>query len=233
MISARQMVEEVSIYLVDQDPDAPYEHWSETDLLSYFRLAVGIVASIQKDKFVRRVSMPIVAGAVQTAPDICHDMMNILGQYDSSGVLTNFPRRVIMDGMHLSGKIGCPTNMRGADADNYVVDSWRYDSSNPNIIYIDPPAPTGVNATLEITCFAPPRVDTLDSEVDLGDQLRPAIFELMLYYAYGVDTESVPSRDRSAVHWNNAFALLGLDGGTTKTRYAATRLPEMRLGAQK
>lgn len=233
MISARQLVNEVSTYLVDQDPDAPFEHWSEDDLLSYFRLAVEIVASTQKDKFNKRVSLPLVEGILQTTPERCHDMTRVLGQSDASGAITSFPRRASMDGMHLRGKIGCPDCYAKTDAQNYKVESWYYDENDPNTLYVEPPVPAGANASLEIVCFVPPVVDNLDSEVDLGSQLRPAIFELMLYYAYGVDTESVPSRDRSAAHLNSAFTLLGIDSRRMNNRYANTRMPETRMGATK
>lgn len=233
MISARQLVQEVSTYLVDQDPDAPYEHWSEDDLLSYFRLAVEMVASTQKDKFMKRVSMPLVEGVVQTPPERCYDMTAVLGQVDANGQLTIFPRRTALSGMHLRGKVGCvDCQSRTVSPVDYVVESWGYDPANPDVIYVEPPVPAGANATLELKCFVPPTVDNLDSVVDLGAQVRPAIFELMLYYAYGVDTESVPSRDRSASHLNTAFSLLGLDSRSSN-RYSATRMPEIRIGAQK
>lgn len=234
MISARQLIEEVSTYLVDQDPDAPFEHWSETDLLSYFRLAVEIVASTQKDKFIKRTSLTLISGAVQTLPTNCHELTGVIGQMDEAGTLTNFPRRTVHAGMHLKGRLGCQ-DCRTATLGvvDYAVDSWSYDPDNPNVIFVEPPVPAGVSASLELTCFVPPVVDNIDSDVDLGQQLRPAVFELMLYYAYGVDTESVPSRDRSISHWNNAIALLGIDKQTANNRYAATRLPETRIGARK
>lgn len=233
MISARQMIDEVSTYLVDQDPDAPFEHWSEDDLLSYFRLAVEIIASTQKDKFNKRVTLPLVAGMLQTTPERCRDMTRVLGQADAAGMITSFPRRASMDGLHLRGKVGCPDCYANVSAGNYKVESWYYDEADPHTLYVEPPVPAGANATLEIVCFVPPVVDNADSMVDLGAQLRPAIFELMLYYAYGVDTESVPSRDRSAAHLNSAFTLLGIDQRSMANRYASTRLPEARLGATK
>lgn len=232
MISARQLITEVSTYLVDQDPDAPFEHWSEDDLLGYFRMAVEIIASTQKEKFIKRVSMPLVAGSIQTTPDRCQDLSSVLGQTDAQGRVISHPRRVVSNGIHLQGRIGCP-DCRADTTGEYRIDSWRYDDNDPNVLYVDPPVPEGVSASLELTCFSPPRVDNMDTEVDLGAQLRPAIFELMLYYAYGVDTESVPSRDRSAVHWSNAMTLLGADRSTTPNRYAATRIPETRIGARK
>ena len=85
MISPRALVEEVSNYLVDQDPDFPFEHWTEDDLLHYFRLAVEIVANTQREKFIKRTSMPLVAGSLQTIPEACHDVSSVLGQADSKG----------------------------------------------------------------------------------------------------------------------------------------------------
>lgn len=233
MISPRALVEEVSNYLVDQDPDFPFEHWTEDDLLHYFRLAVEIVANAQREKFIKRTSMPLVAGSLQTVPEACHDVSSVLGQADSKGRVKSFPRQTSKNALHLVGKIGCKDCHAEASSSDYTMDSWSYDPNDNNILYVDPPVPDGVTGTLELMCFSPPKIDSIDSDVDLGSQLRPVIFELMLYYAWGVDTESVPSRDRSAVHWNNAFTLLGMEAKQASNRYAVTRVPELRIGAKK
>lgn len=232
MISARQLIDEVSLYLTDQEPDYEFSHWSEQDLLNAFRLAVEIVASTQKDRFMRRSTLRLVPGTIQEAPTQCHDALRVLGQTDATGRITSFPRRSSLSGLHLSGKVGCKDCAARSDGP-YSVDSWGYDETNPNVIYVEPPVPDGTTATLEITCFVPPEVDNLDSEVDLGAQLRPAVFHLMLHYAWGIDVESVPARDRSASHWQQAMQLLGADSAALRNRYAATRTPELRQGATK
>lgn len=231
-MNARQLIDEVSTYLVDQDPYAPFEHWSETDLLNYLRLAVALVASTQKDKFTQRVRTQLVAGAVQTMPPSCVEFQRVVGQVGLAGDLISYPRRAYGNDLHLQGKIGCRDCLIRADGE-YEISSWSYDSADTSVFYVEPPVPNDVAVEVEIACFVPPTVDTLDSAIPLGLHYRPALFELMLYYAYGVDTESVPSRDRAAVHWNNALMLLGIEQKSISNRYSATRIPETRLGARK
>lgn len=239
MLHARTLIDEVTTYLLDDGETMGYdssyrnEHWREEELLTYFRLAVSIVASMQRDKFVKRVSVPLVSGAVQTIPEQCRESVKVLGQTDDTGKIVSFPRKTPTSAMHLYGKVGCRDCTASVSADNYRVNSWQYDEDDPNTLYVEPPVPDGANATLEITCFVPPTVSDADDSVDLGDQLRPAVFELMLYYAYGRDTESVPARDRSAMHWNNAVSLLGGDIQAQKNRYVLSRTPELRAGARK
>lgn len=233
MINPRQMVQEVSQYLVDQDPDMPYAHWSEDELLGYFRLAVAIVASTQKNNFIQRVRIALTEGSVQSLPVTCQEMTGVIGFVGGNGKIIAHPRRTSIQALNFVDGLGCRNCSATVDTEDYKMDSWQYDETNPNIIYVQPPVPENVRAELEIACFVPPSVDDIDTDVNLGSQLRPAVFELMLYYAYGVDTESVPSRDRSTTHWNNAIALLGIDVRDAKNKYAYTRTPETRVGATK
>lgn len=236
-IVAKQLIEEVNRYLLDDGlgyDDYEFEHWAEQELLDYFRMAVEIVASTQKHKFVKRTVISLRPGRVQDVPDSCRDDVKVVGQRDSSGRITTFPRRTHANALHLYGRIGCKDcDAKQVSASDYRVNSWQYDETDPNTLYVDPPVPDGATGELEISCFIPPSVDDVDSAVDIAATLRPAVFELMLYYAYGRDTESVPYRDRSATHWNNAFSLLGIDGASQRNRYALTRNPELRLGAKK
>lgn len=235
-INARQMVEEVTRYLRDDDPEFANVHWSEQDLLDYFRLAVEVVASVQKDRFISRVSVPLVPGQIQTIPTACRDEPTVLGQLNQDGRVVSFPRQTTASrtAMYLSNRIGCKDCDGEVRADSYVMDSWSVDSGNPNVFYVEPPVPDGAKVSLDLTCFIPPTVSTLDDDVDLGAQVRPAVFHLMLHYAYGVDIESVPQRDRATSHWNQAFQLLGFDkNNQLPNRYTATRIPETRVRATK
>lgn len=236
MISARQMIEQVTNYLVDDDDGGIYAntHWSEDDLLDYFRLAVDVVASTQKDKFIKRTTVKLVEGMVQDVPTHCHDAPAAIFQKGGRGLVTPFPRKTSTVGMHLKGKIGCPECEAKAGEGKYKIASWSLDPDDPNLMYVDPPVPEGENVELVISCYVPPSVDNADSEIDLPSSLRPAVFHLMLSYAYGRDTESVPYRDRSATHWNQAIQLIGGDkAAQLSNRYSSTRIPELRIGAKK
>ena len=108
----------------------------------------------------------------------------------------------------------------------YLISAWRYDPDDYNTIYVDPPVPTGVDATLTISCYNTPEIDSADTVIKLPSHWKPALFELMLYYAYGVDIESVPNRDRSAVHWNNAVTIMAALGANITTAKRKTTARE-------
>lgn len=91
------------------------------------------------------------------------------------------------------------------------MDSYDFDPDNPRQIIVDPPVPAGVEASLVISCYQPPVVSGEDDIIDLGSDLESAVFELMLYYAWGVDIEDTASRERSNTHWQNAMTLMRLN----------------------
>ena len=96
-------------------------------------------------------------------------------------------------------------------SNTYKLNSYDIDPDNPRQIIVDPPVPAGTDATLVISCYQPPVVTSEDSAIDMGADLESAVFELMLYYAWGVDIEDTANRERSNQHWNNAMTLMKLN----------------------
>lgn len=222
MIRARTLIDMVSVYLRDHEADFEFTHWEERELAGFLQLAVELVSSTKPSLFTSRVDVKLVAGAIQSVPDSCQEFVSVTGQKDVDGVIT--PVRKSSSKMALS--LRRPICQATSSTGEYLISAWRYDPDDYNTIYVDPPVPTGVDATLTISCYNTPEIASADTVIKLPSHWKPALFELMLYYAYGVDIESVPNRDRSAVHWNNAVTIMAALGANITTAKRKTTARE-------
>lgn len=212
MIRARSLIDSVSVYLRDHEEGYEFTHWTERELAHFLELAMELVSSVRPSMFTTRIEVSLVPGAIQSVPETCSEFVSVLGQKDSDGAIT--PIRKSSSKMALSLNFPlCYATTKG----DYVVSAWRYDEDDAKTIYVDPPVPVGSSAKLVLSCYNVPDIESADATIKLPSQWKPALFELMLYYAYGVDIESVPNRDRSAVHWNNAVTIMAALGATITT----------------
>ena len=207
-ISANSLIEDVARYLSDYEEDEAYVHWTKEDLLSYFKRAISIVAMTNQKRFVKKTEVKLVAGILQDVPESCESDVTVYGMANEDGVVTERARRIKIG---LYPKLGRPVCSSRVKSDTYKLSSYDIDESNPRQIIVDPPVPEGTDATLIISCYQPPVVTSEDSAVELGADLESAVFELMLYYAWGVDIEDQANRERSNQHWNNAMTLMKLN----------------------
>jgi len=205
-----QVIDDVSRYLQDNEfeDDVQYVHWTKGDLLTYAQLALSIIAMVRKEDFTETVDVELVEGAVQTIPAQCKSVQTVQGQKNDDGVIVSRLREVRISNLSAFSRPVCKPSVKFGASSEYRVKSFSYDDNDPRVIYVDPPVPANTNATLTISCYAPPVVKGEDDEIDLDQNLVAVVFELMLYYAYGVDIEDAPARERSMAHWKNALDLL-------------------------
>lgn len=206
-ITASSMIEDVARYLSDYDEDESYVHWSSEDLLSYFKKAISIVAMTKRDKFVKKTTVKLKEGILQDVPESCESDITVYGIANEDGVVTEYARRAKIGAYPKIGRPICKGRVVGQ---GYKMQSYDYDPENPRQIIVDPPVPADVDVELVISCYMPPDVTSDDSVISLGADLEAAVFELMLYYAWGVDIEDSATRERSQQHWNNAMTLMQL-----------------------
>lgn len=209
MTTLRTVVEEISKYLVDQEPDFEFEHWSEEELVTYARDAARILALNFKSDYVRRKVITLQPGAKQTLPRGCDRFVSAEGQVGKDGVTLSLLRRTSTGAL---GTLRVPA-CSPSKGQKYLVGSWQFDLTDQRSFYVEPPVPRGETVRLAIACFGTPQVEGLDEELDIPDHQLPILKELMMYYAYGVDTEGVPNRQYMEAHWNNAVALIGAERG--------------------
>ena len=223
MIRARRLIDDVSRYLRDNEEGYEFTHWTEPELASFLERAVYLVSSVRPSLFTTRISVPLVAGSVQSIPESCEEFVSVLGQQEADGSITAIRKTTSKMALGLKFPI-CSASTTG----DYEVSSWRYDEDDSRTVYVDPPVPTGSTGTLVISCYNVPEIDSAEAILQLPAHWQPALFELMLYYGYGVDIESVANRDRSAVHWNNAVTIMAALGASIT---AAKRKTPAQTGA--
>ena len=199
-MKANDLIRDVSSYLSDQEFGFEFEHWSSADLFRYFKLAVAAVAAKKPASFVKATTVRLKPGAQQDLPAPCE---NVVDQYVTNAAGTRL-RSSTIKSAQFAFLVSCvPTEVAV-----YAPKSVSFLPGAAQSFLVEPPAPEGVNTTVQVNCFAPPEITSPDADVAVPSTLEPVVFEMMLYYAFGVDTESVASRSRSELHFANAMLLL-------------------------
>lgn len=204
------LIEDARRYVVGyyDDDDEQYVHWLEEDWLSYVKMAIGIVTLADQSSFTKTMDIDLVEGSIQEIPEECKTLKSVRGVKDERGVITHKVRK------RASNSLKLPTLSRplcksitNSNSD-YIVKSYSIDEDDDRIIIVDPPVPRGVSGILTISCYSPPTIETEDDDIDLSQAQQTAVFELILYYAWGVDIEDTANRERSNTHWAHAMTLL-------------------------
>lgn len=204
------LIEDARRYVVGyyDDDDEQYVHWLEEDWLSYVKMAIGIVTLADQSSFTKTMDIDLVEGSIQEIPEECKTLKSVRGVKDERGVITHKVRK------RTSNSLKLPTLSRplcksitNSNSD-YIVKSYSLDEDDDRIIIVDPPVPRGVSGILTISCYSPPTIETEDDDIDLSQAQQTAVFELILYYAWGVDIEDTANRERSNTHWAHAMTLL-------------------------
>lgn len=205
MTTLRLVAEEVSRYLVDQETDYEFTHWTEADILDYTRDAARVLAMNLKNSFTTNKVVELQPGALQTLPAGCSEFVSVVGNVDKHGNLTDTVGKTSMKWQQTLSR---PVCQRSGNGTGYKVTSWQFDVTNLNAFYVQPPVPPGQSPEVMIACFGIPPVESLDDELPIPDHLIPILKEFVMYYAYGRDTESVPARQYAEMHWKNGVMLL-------------------------
>lgn len=204
------LIEDARRYVVGyyEDDDEQYVHWLEEDWLSYVKMAIGIVTLADQSAFTKVMDIELVEGSVQEIPDECKTLKAVRGVKDERGVITHRVRKRASNTLKLPA-ISRPLckSITKSNSD-YVVKSYALDDDDDRIIVVEPPVPAGVTGLLTISCYSPPTVETEDDDIELTQAQQTAVFELVLYYAWGVDIEDTANRERSNTHWKHAMTLL-------------------------
>lgn len=214
MINRTALIQRVSAYLTDDEPGYEFTHWTEEDLRTYFDLALKVLTVAIPELARGTCTFKADSGSFTALPSCCENLLGVVSVKVDGKELPYQPRRVTTRANRYAH---CATN--GA----YKMDSWAYDPQEGGNIYFVPPVPEG--SEVEITAQCVKALEILDDSVNIPSRHEAALFELMLYYAWGVDIESPASRDRSAAHYKVAMDLLGL-ASNHNFLSAFTRIPE-------
>lgn len=225
MTTLRQVAEEISRYLVDQEEDYEFTHWTEVDILDYCRDAARIVAMNLKASFTTNKVMDLKPGSLQTLPAGCSEFVSVVGNVDKYGVLIDTVGRTSFRAQQTLHR---PLCVRSDAGPGYRVSSWQFDVSNLSAFYLQPPVPAGIKARIMIACYGIPTIRSLDDELPIPDSLIPILKEFILYYAYGRDTESVPARQYADMHWKNGVTLLSGEKQAMAVQLSVASIPAAR-----
>lgn len=206
------LIEDARRYVVGyyEDEDEKYVHWTEDDWLSYVRLAVGVIAMVDVEMFTKVIDVELQPGQVQELPDSCETLRSVRGQRKDDGTISHFIRKRSYNSLRIP-RITRPTCKATTVGDgSYKVESYAVDDNDKGMVIVDPPVPVGFTGSLVVTCYSPPKIDSLDEDLPFDDSHATIVFELILYYAWGVDIEDNANRERSNTHWNNALKLMDI-----------------------
>ena len=215
MINRSTLIRRISAYLTDDEPGYEFTHWTEEDLRTYFDLALKVLTVALPELARGTCVFHAQPGSYSDLPPCCDNLLGVVSVKVDGQELPYQPRRVTTRANRFAH---C-----GTASSKYKMDSWSYDPQEGGGIYFTPPVPEGTDVEVTLRCVK--TLDTINDEVDIPSRYETILFELMLYYAWGVDIESPASRDRSAAHYKVATDLMGISANHNYLT-AYTRIPE-------
>lgn len=214
MIAVNPLLIDVARYLTDYDSTSPQDQhvtWTRPDLVSYLQLAMAALQASVAQAFSRTLEMPLTGADVERLPAECDEYLGLVGYRRADGTLDttardNRTRRTIV------ARPLCPSPDGTIGTPTIIIDP-----EGPRDAIVTPPTSVG---SLVIRCSCTPVIDFLatDAAIDLQPKYRAVLFNWMVAYAYGTETESTPLRERSDAHWKRGGDMLGI------TTAALTRL---------
>lgn len=192
----------VSDRLSDQEIDYEFELYTKRQTLSAFNWAIATIAQASPTTFSEPKRVTLQAGSVQKFTE-CE---RVVGGTDTyvNGEYASTPDSMTNLNPHLRRGRKCINQ----DSDKYRVQYMSMTGDTSMNVY--PPVPDDVTVEVDVLCAYTPQADSDTSNVDVPTNIIPVVEELMLYYLYDIDSESVPNRGRSAAHWEVAMTLLGV-----------------------
>lgn len=204
-------IRQVSDRLSDQEPDFEFETWTETQLLDSLNSALRALTSFKPESFSKTITLDINEGDIVESG--CEKLLSIVGLYRRNGAFEEaLPNLGTVN--NAVYKRRQRLNCKGTDASKPIAADIISDTE----IRIFPTQTEPSDYKIKAQCLTVPQVASLEDDLPLPLHISEAFQEFMLYYLYDIDNESVPNRERSGVHWTNAFTLLGLSNDRTPRR---------------
>lgn len=202
MIEVGQLLQDVARYLSDYDSTAPeHQHvtWSEADLRSYLQLALSSLASVRKEDFSRRIEIPLTGEGLVGLPSECDELLAVVGRRRPDGTIDTSVRT--KRDVRAIDRPVCKARSSGEPLIEVDISQ-----AGAREVEVDPPVQGG---SLLVRCVVTEQL-TEGSVLQLPAARRAVIFNWMVSYAFGTETESVGLRARSDEHWRRGADLLQL-----------------------
>ena len=202
MVDVDQLLIDVARYLSDFDSAIPeHQHvtWSKEDLRSYLRNALAALATVREEDFSRRLEIPLTGDELVSLPSECDKLLSVVGRRRQDGTIDTTVRT----------KADVPAidrpvcKARGSGEPLIEVDVV---SAGARDLVVQPAVNGGA---LLVRCVVEDNLEP-GSVLSLPSSRRAVLFNWMVAYAMGTETESVGLRGRSDEHWKRGADLLGL-----------------------
>lgn len=200
-ITAISVMRRVSDRLTDQEVGYEFELYTKAQVLAAFNWALAVVAQTRPELFSRPKRVTLQAGDSQVI-NVCDKITAIVGVY------VDGESQIIPADMSRLNSLTRNMFQKCKDQSGRYHISYAGLASD-NAINLYPPVPEDKVVELDVLCMQTPVAESEDSAVDVPSYVSAAVEELMLYYLYDIDNESVPNRERSIKHWEVATTLLG------------------------
>lgn len=159
--------------------DTAFVHWTQAEWLEYLNQGQRKVVELDPNANNITVTLSLVAGTLQTTPTDCIAVVDVPRNILNSGADGRAIRQA--DYKLLSNaKPDWPT-----DPASITVLNWLIDPRSKKQFYVYPPQPASPGKVQMLYSQTPPNLSTVNDTLTLQDQYRNAIFDYMLFRAYG------------------------------------------------
>ena len=183
--------------LTNDTATAPEEQrYRDDDMVDFAQSALNVMSMLRPDLFSMVVSVPLVAGVMQTTPG----RDRVLEVYAITGgrALREVTREVLdaADPDWRQAASGTPTD-------------WIRPKRSEGAFMVYPPVPVTAALSADVLTVVVPQVDAVTDSVDLPARYATAVSYLTAYFAEVINEEST-SRDRASGFYTSATELLGV-----------------------
>lgn len=188
-VTAKTLIDRAS-YLLE---DTSNVTWTRTELLGWVNEAQTQVVAYAPGANTSRVSLPLVAGTLQTLPS-------------STLVLIDVPRNVSGPAIRVTSREvldNAPTDWHTATSDKFVR-NYVYDANDQYSFYVSPPN-NGAGAVVAVVAQVPTVVTSEGQTLDVDDSYSAAVVNYVAYRAYSKDTDYVAGGAEKAAAYYSAF----------------------------
>jgi hypothetical protein len=186
--------------LEDDEPGHEYTRWSKPDMLGYVTEAMAALHFYKPDLFVERMDVTLRPGDTQRVPATVSKIISLDCNVEPNG---RDGRPIYPSKHELIKALYRPSQFDPMAT--YRVRSCAVDPENPQLFYVNPPAPEyPVARARGMFLMAPPEITNEGQQLTLPAADAAgwfnAILDYTLFRAFAKDTESNTSRTKSRDH---------------------------------
>lgn len=180
--------------------------WTTTHLLAWINEAQRAICDVRPDAYtLTGASQLTAATTIQTVPTGTVRLKEVTRNMGSNG--TTPGRAITLISRQELDEFNPDWHTAAAST---TIKHWVYSEDNPSVYWVFPRVHATTAVWVELVRFAvPTQLSSLSNNIYLGDQYSPAIIEWVLYRCFGRNSESISLIQKSGMHLQSFFMLLG------------------------